>query len=229
MMGALGNRTVQPLSPALQALLVYERDVVPQPEIVTARALARAREALNEQIAATFVPRRARTPMRRLVFSAAAGLVLMAGAAAAYQMLRQPPSSHSPESPPSRVTPAQPATQPDPLPMAPEPPAAVTAIAPSKGGGSATRGDSQEELQFLLRARQADARGDHVKMLSHLTQHQREYPVGRLAEEREILRVKALVALGRHGQARQVAASFRRQFPRSVLLPKLTEMLAAPR
>ena len=228
MMGALGNRTVQPLSPELQTLLAYERDVVPQPEIVTARALARAREAVNEQLATTFVPRRAPTPTRRLVFAAAAGLVLMAGAAAAYQMLREP-SQDSPELSPRRVILAQTAAQPEQLPPAPETPASVTPIAPLKSGSAAARGDSQEELQFLLRARQADARGDHLKMLNHLTQHRHEYPVGRLAEEREFLRVKALVALGRRGQARQVAASFRRQFPRSVLLPKVAEMLAASR
>jgi hypothetical protein len=38
-----------------------------------------------------------------------------------------------------------------------------------------------------------------------------------------------LVGLRRGGEARQVAANFRRQFPRSVLLHKIDDMLASLR
>lgn len=228
MMGLSSNRTVPPLSPAVQGLLAHERDVVPQPEIVTARALARARESLHEQQTLSFAPRRAPKPMFRLAFAAAAGLVLMAGAAAAYQMLRsshRAPQEALPRLVPKAHTVATPAWEPPPPPPAAE---SVPVIAPPKSSG-AVRGASQEELRFLVRARQADARGDYAKVLSLLAQHQRGYPVGRLAEEREVLRVKALVALGRKGKARQVAADFRQHFPRSVLLPKVDEMLASSR
>jgi hypothetical protein len=220
MMG-LGNRSIPPLSPTLQALLAYERDVVPQPEIMSARALARARESLHEQALTTFASRRSPTSLRRLVFAAAAGFVLMAGAAAAYQMLRPPPAPQTPLTELVRV--ARPVAKPHLTPPSPE--ALVAPLVSTKSSASVSRGASQEELRFLLRARQSDARGDYAKVLSLLDQHQHQYPVGRLAEEREVLRVKALVALGRRGKARQAAASFHREFPRSVLLPKVDEML----
>ena len=45
------------------------------------------------------------------------------------------------------------------------------------------------------------------------------FPDGRLVEEREALRVQALAQLGRAAEAHEVAARFRRQYPRSMLLP----------
>jgi hypothetical protein len=86
-----------------------------------------------------------------------------------------------------------------------------------------------EELRLLVRARKADARGEYLSVLSVLAEHERGFPSGRLSEEREVLRVKAMVGLGRTGEARQVGANFRRQFPQSVLLHKVDEMLSAPR
>lgn len=223
MMG-LDNRAIPTLSPAVQALLAYEQALEPQPEIVVARALVRAREALHQQTVVTFTSRKAPAPVRRLVFAAAAGLILTAGVAAAYQMLRL---SHS-DSQGSGATPttrARPVTMPKEEPVA-APAASAPPIASPK---VASRSDNQAELQFLLRARQADARHDYAKVLKLLAQHQRGYPTGRLAEEREFLRVKAMVALGQRGRARKIAGNFRQQFPRSVLLPKMDEMLAASR
>jgi hypothetical protein len=86
-----------------------------------------------------------------------------------------------------------------------------------------------EELQLLDRARQADARGEYAAVLAIATAHERRFPGGRLAEEREVLRVKALVGLGRSNEAGEVAVRFRRHFPRSVLLPKIDDMLASLR
>jgi hypothetical protein len=225
MMRVASNRTVQPLSPEIQGLLAYERDVVPQPEIVLARALARARESLREQEAVTLARRRTSRSILRLAFAAAAGLVLMAGVAGAYQMLRSPHGASPGSSP--RVAPRSHHV----APPAWEPPSPAPAADPTppKSSGPGGRGASQEELRFLVRARQADAHGDYAKVLSLLAQHQHDYPVGRLAEEREFLRVKALVGLGRRGQARQVASNFRHQFPRSVLLSKVDEMLTSSR
>ncbi|MDQ2645567.1 MAG: hypothetical protein M3020_17245 [Myxococcota bacterium] len=83
-------------------------------------------------------------------------------------------------------------------------------------------------MQLLVRARQANARGDYDQVLALASEHERTYPSGRLTEEREVLRVKALVALGRIDQARRAGIEFRRRFPRSVLLRKVDEMLASP-
>jgi hypothetical protein len=228
MMGVLNNRTVPPLSPEVQSLLAYERDVVSQPEIVAARAFARARESLQEHEAVLFVPRRVSWPIRRLVFAAAAGLVLTAGVAAAYQMLRpRPPRAESQIAVSRPALRTQPALEAEVA--APSPTEQVESASLLKSSASAARNSNQEELRFLLRARQADARGDYAKVLLVLAQHQREYPVGRLAEEREVLRVKAFVALGQKAKARHTADRFRHQFPRSVLLHKVNEMLTASR
>lgn len=223
MMG-LGGRAVPSLSPAIQELLVHEREVNPQPEIVVARAMARARESLHQQAVITFTPRRALAPIRRVVFAAAAALVLTAGVAAAYQMLRisRPSSPEAGAGPAMRARPMiAPRQEPNAAPAASVP----QMVAPKPSA----RGDNQEELQFLLRARQADAHGDYAKVLKLLAQHQRGYPTGRLAEEREFLRIKALFSLGQKANARKIAGNFRQQFPRSVLLHKIDEMLTASR
>jgi hypothetical protein len=85
------------------------------------------------------------------------------------------------------------------------------------------------ELRLLRKARVAVARGDFATALSPLAEHARRFKNGRLAEEREALRVKALAGLGRTEEARRAAAAFRARFPRSVLRPAVSEMpTAAP-
>jgi hypothetical protein len=242
MIGSDTSRTPPPLPPTVEALLAYERAVVPQPEIVRARALARAREALRETDVGVFTPRKAPSRVRRLLFAAAAGIVFVAGAAAAYQLLRRPePTPPASAEPPgdarrTRVVPPVDKLAPTPLPVPESEPAPIArAVHPRASGpshwtalGSRTEG-RQEELRLLVRARRADARGDFPSVLTVLAEHERSHPTGRLSEEREALRVKALVALGRGAEARQVAANFRRQFPRSVLLHKIEDMLASLR
>jgi hypothetical protein len=241
MMANDSGRTPPPLSPSLEALMVHERVITPQPEMVRARALARARDCLRPDSMAAFPRRRNTAPARRVLYAAAASLVLMAGAAAAYQMLRTPEPAPAPATPrphpvhaapsfapaPALPTASEPAA-PTPEPVAPTP--ALKAPAPAHRGAAALRGaPPAEELRLLVRARQADARGDYLAVLTTLSEHERTFPTGRLSEEREVLRVKALVGLGRGREARQVATSFRRHFPHSVLLHKIDDMLATLR
>jgi hypothetical protein len=242
----IGNDTSQtppPYSGEVAAFLAHARVVGPAPAIVRARLMARAQQALREEDV-VFPARKAASPVRRLLYAAAAGLVLMAGAAAAYQILRRPePSppanggSPAAESHAQVVPPAEPAPEPPSAPQAgpeataPTAPAAFPkASAPSRRTGLTGKNEARlEELRLLVRARQADVRGDYLSVLTVLAEHERSFPSGRLSEEREVLRVKALVGLGRADDARQVGASFRRQFPHSVLLHKVDEMLASLR
>jgi hypothetical protein len=83
------------------------------------------------------------------------------------------------------------------------------------------------ELEMLERAHRSDARGDFLAVLALTTDHERLYPTGRLCEEREVLRLRALIGLKRGHEARRVEQRFRHDYPHSVLLPTLTEMLAA--
>ena len=229
----LSSRTSPPLSPAIEALLAHERAIVPQPEMVRARALARAREALLPAQVVRYTPRAAWSPVRRLLFGAAAGVSLMAGAAAAYQMLRrpEPPQPAGPETTravrPASVAP--PSAEPAPEPMAASA-SSPEASEPSRRATTSSKPDAPpEELRLLVRARRADARGDYLAVLTIAAEHDRRHPTGRLSEEREALRIKALVGLKRGSEARQVAGKFRRQFPRSVLLHKIDDMLASLR
>ena len=76
----------------------------------------------------------------------------------------------------------------------------------------------------MRQARAAVARGDFEGALSATVEHARRFKNGRLVEEREALRVKALVGLGRGEEARHAASAFRARFPRSVLLPAVGQM-----
>jgi hypothetical protein len=79
------------------------------------------------------------------------------------------------------------------------------------------------ELGLLQRARTAVASRAFSTALDAIAEHQRRFPRGRLQEEREALRVKALLGLGRNDDARRAGERFRERFPRSVLLPRIEE------
>src|SRR5258705_5468769 len=57
------------------------------------------------------------------------------------------------------------------------------------------------ELGLLEPARSNIARGDFNGALAAIARHQRDYPRGQLAEEREALRVRALWGMGRKAEA----------------------------
>jgi TolA-binding protein len=69
----------------------------------------------------------------------------------------------------------------------------------------------------------AYASRDFSSALVLVAEHARRYPNGRLAEEREALRIRSLAGSGRTADARRAIAAFAARFPRSVLLPRLQE------
>jgi hypothetical protein len=79
----------------------------------------------------------------------------------------------------------------------------------------------------LQQARTAVARHDFAAALPPIAEHTRRFREGRLAEEREALRVRALSGLGRADDARRAADAFEARFPRSVLLPAVSHMPAS--
>ncbi len=83
---------------------------------------------------------------------------------------------------------------------------------------------ARAELNLLRQARAAVAREDYAGALSPIAEHARRFKDGRLTEEREALRVKSLAGLGRSEDARRAATAFRTRFPRSVLLPAVSQM-----
>lgn len=222
--------TPEPYSRTIEALLDHERIIVERPAIVRARVLARARESLRDADRIAVASSRSRYFVRVFV-AAAAGVALMVSVAAAYQMMRRPVTS---QPAPVRRQPAAASVVPTPTPV-PAPPPALASPAPDEerlGSPSPSRRLGRaavEELRLLDRARQSDARGDYAGVLDMTAEHERHFPDGRLAEEREVLRVRALVSLGRDSEARQAASKFRHEFPRSVLLRRLDDMLKPSR
>ena len=64
--------------------------------------------------------------------------------------------------------------------------------------------------------------------LDALAEHEATFPRGRLVEEREALRVRALVDAGRTAEAETKARAFRARWPNSVFLSAV-DLAVAPR
>jgi hypothetical protein len=204
----------------LDALLEHERRLVSVPTVARARALARARAALAARAGGPSPRAAAMTsrPRPRLArWLAAAGVAFVAGAAsgvAAYGLgLRARPVSTAvvetqpaPPATPGRARASTVSVEP----LVPLPP---------PGPRSLTRADAARiELRLLRQARAAVLREDFAAALPLLAEHARHFRNGRLAEEREALRVKALAGLGRDHDAARAAAAFEARFPRSPLI-----------
>jgi hypothetical protein len=62
--------------------------------------------------------------------------------------------------------------------------------------------------------------------MAALSQHDRSFPSGLLQEEREALTIRALVLLGRVGEARSRALEFHARYPGSLMAPAVDRAVA---
>jgi hypothetical protein len=87
------------------------------------------------------------------------------------------------------------------------------------------------ERTLIEATRSALGRGDSAAALDSIDKHARDFPAGRLVEEREALAVQALMLAGRGDEARSRGERFHRRFPRSIFLPVVDAALepGAPR
>lgn len=85
--------------------------------------------------------------------------------------------------------------------------------------------DGGEHL--LEQAWVAVEREDFSAAMVHIVEHTRRFRNGRLTEEREALRVKALAGLGLHDEVRRAAADFEARFPLSPLLPAVNRLASS--
>jgi hypothetical protein len=112
-------------------------------------------------------------------------------------------------------------------------PATPTATAAAAAHNQSTMGDRAAttvgalaaEQSLLDPARVALARGDGAAALTGLDLHQRRFPTGALAQEREAMAVQALMLAGDDDAARGRAARFRARYPDSLLLPAIDATL----
>jgi hypothetical protein len=210
----------RPLPPDVRALLDHEREIMPLSATTRARAIARARAALVAGVDRRATP----VPVGHPRWAAAAALICVLGGAvgaAAYQFrayIAPRPEIHPIAAPVKAVAPPRPAAaivQDEPTPA---PPAAVGRSILSKADAA------RAELHLLRQARAAVAREDYASALRPIAEHAHRFKDGRLSEEREALRVKALAGLGRSDDARRSATAFRARFPRSVLLSAVNRL-----
>lgn len=109
----------------------------------------------------------------------------------------------------------------------PTPVANQMASAPSANPATSAEARSQlaREREVIDAIRMAIARGHSDAALVAVGRHAKEFPTGRLSQEREGLHIIALVRAGRRGEAEGRAEQFRARFPNSLLLPAIDAAL----
>lgn len=235
----MSPRQVEPLPSEIQAELAAERDYPRQPAEFRVRALARARAA---QTAAALGSGRARFLLPSFALPVLALTALASAAAYGWKISRAGESPTSMQRPPPTQL-VEPATSS--VASAAEPDSkqssATLALANEAKPSGAMRIDPKPrasastpdklaalELRLLQRARASIAERNFTSALGVLDEYQRRFPAGRLREEFEALRVKALSGLGKEAQAKQAAEAFRSRFPRSVLLSPVEGAVGGP-
>ena len=243
---------LEPNSPEVELLLATERELVPEPDDFRESAVARARASLPREPVVRLAWRDPSPQRRRIGVAVAAAVVLFAlcslaffagyrikatiSAAPGAAPTLAPPVVAPPVVAPPVVAPPI-VAPPDPLALAASSPA--TTPEPAFPGPTPARTRSARsvldvesypmERRVLQPAQQAVARRDFGAALPAIAEHQHRFPSGQLAEEREALRVKALLGLGRTAEAQRAGAAFRERFPHSALLARIDEMVGTPR
>jgi hypothetical protein len=80
------------------------------------------------------------------------------------------------------------------------------------------------EIELLRDARLA-LRQSPARALQLTEEHARSYPRGKMTQERELIAVSALVALGRRAAALSRVASFERLYPTSPYRKQMNDLL----
>ena len=88
------------------------------------------------------------------------------------------------------------------------------------------RADVQGEIALLVRARRVLAAAP-ARSLVLVAEHERSYPHGAFAEEREVIAIDALHQLGRDAQAQSRASAFARDYPQSAHRKRVADNLDA--
>jgi hypothetical protein len=188
----------------MDALFAAERIIPPYRNEIRERAFSRAKLGTPIQLARPSATARWSWRPRQILVAAAVLLVLASVAAAAFE-IRQRREQASELSPVAPRVEAQPS------------PASLKAGA-RPAEVSLRAEEYQRELRILEPARRAFARGDFAAVIRAADEHQRSFPAGGLAEERDALRVRALFRQNRVAEARRAAAALRKTFPNSAVL-----------
>ena len=117
--------------------------------------------------------------------------------------------------------------------LQPETPPQASPVCPAPSPRASERYDDADrglghERALLDQARAALVGGDASRALAALDRHRRMFPDGRLEEERDVLRVRALLAAGRAKEAQVEAGRFLRKHPASLFRPAVEEAMTEP-
>lgn len=99
--------------------------------------------------------------------------------------------------------------------------ASASTVAPPAGTPAA---DAETEADYLARAT-GQIQREPAEALALAEGHAARFPDGKLGQEREMIAISALAALGRKGEARARANLFLTLFPDSAHKPRLEELL----
>lgn len=224
--GRTPRKEPPPLDGALAALVKAEQIEVSATDEVRSRVLQRARATPAMRL--RVMPNRFWSPARAAV-AAAIVFALGVGASAAWRMAERT----KPKAPPATTSPAD-VQSAAPRPVLVDSTDVVKSDRdrerpPRSPAPAHHRPDPlvpAAEIAMLEKARAAITKGAFAAALSPLGEHARQFPAGHLVEEREALRIRALVGLGKGNEARRAAAAFRRRFPQSIMLPRIDELVA---
>jgi hypothetical protein len=103
------------------------------------------------------------------------------------------------------------------------PPASSTSARSRSPGPHDRSSILDAERSLVEQARSALARGDASSAIAAVDEHKRRFPKGALAEEREVLAIRALLRSGQKDAARQRIDLFLRTYPESVFRPTVEE------
>jgi hypothetical protein len=193
---------IEPPTDDLRALFARERDVS-----------ALDRVAIRTKLAGTIAapaPATAAIAGTKLVWIAAAAIATAAGI---WWLTHRGDDAPAPRAPTIETAPPAPAPEPSIATTAPEAP--VAAPAPQAQAEPPVAKPTPSQAELLAKAWKALPQ-DPAQALALVELDRRVHAKGELAEERESLRIQALVALDRGAEAQQLATEFLARYPQSV-------------
>lgn len=220
------------LPPDVASLLASERAREPADDVRVERLLARFEVARDVRDEAPAREPAATSPLRagwrRDLALLTLGAALGAGAHAV--IARRPPPAVVTRTVRVPQVVERVVTVPAPSPSPPADASAPTPVEEAPRRGHRAHRDDADgalaaERAALEIARTALSRGQAQAALDALSRYERRHRGGALGEERASLWVIALARAGRTGEARERAASFRRRWPESYLLPAVEAAL----
>jgi hypothetical protein len=235
----MSDPKLPPLDDDVEALVVRSAGIDPAPPGARARVLERVEASIgppgggggtaSAKSAAPMVARPASLLARRLL-PLAASFAIGSGMTAAAMRQGHPQAATADASPPfcverpaAALAPSQAAAS-GPAPEVP-PPVRVVQIVSAPVPPPTPEDQLTAERRLLDIARRALEAEDPARALQAAAQHERRFPSGVLAQEREAMGIRALVMQGRAEDARARADRFAARFPDSLLWPTIQAAL----